>query len=256
MRKVHLGLQALGDEFMLGELFAVVKGQRLAVGSVGPKQRDDGLRHLRAVARTQLGCQGVARFSLHQRDQHALVPFANDGVALPVANAAALVHNGGTLLNTNTVLQGATTLAPTGMTFTAYLLASQITDQIPALLFVSVGVPVNALGTDGDGIFQLESPAALLGREMQAQVGIHMAPLIGAEVARIAPRALALSGLFVRANGFVAAGPCIAFEFTRNRRAISLQLCRYARQTDVLPLERVDLVSFVLGQVFVGHGAR
>ena len=30
MRKVHLGLQALGDEFMLGEFFAIVKGQRLA----------------------------------------------------------------------------------------------------------------------------------------------------------------------------------------------------------------------------------
>ena len=27
-------------------------------------------------------------------------------------------------------------------------------------------------------------------------------------------------------------------------------------ETDVLPLERVDLVSFVLGQVCVGHGAR
>ena len=36
MRKVHPGLQALGDEFMLGELLAIVKGQRLALGRVGP----------------------------------------------------------------------------------------------------------------------------------------------------------------------------------------------------------------------------
>ena len=35
MRKVHLGLQALRNELMLGELFAVVKGQGFAVGLVG-----------------------------------------------------------------------------------------------------------------------------------------------------------------------------------------------------------------------------
>ena len=36
MRKVHPGLQTLGDEFMLGKLLAIVKGQRLALGLVGP----------------------------------------------------------------------------------------------------------------------------------------------------------------------------------------------------------------------------
>jgi len=35
-----------------------------------------------------------------------------------------------------------------------------------------------------------------------------------------------------------------------------LELGCNARKTDVFPLERVDLVSFVLGQVLVGHGAR
>ena len=46
MRNVHLGLQALGGEFMLGELFAIDKGQGqsqgLALGLLGAQQRDDG----------------------------------------------------------------------------------------------------------------------------------------------------------------------------------------------------------------------
>jgi hypothetical protein len=36
MRKVHLGRQALGNEFMLGTLFAIVKGQRLAIFALRP----------------------------------------------------------------------------------------------------------------------------------------------------------------------------------------------------------------------------
>ena len=83
-----------------------------------------------------------------------------------------------------------------------------------------------------------------------------MAPLLGAEVARIAPLALARAGLSVGQSGFVAAGSGIAFEFARDRRAITLEFSGNAGKTDVLPLERMDLVSFVLGQVFVGHGAR
>jgi hypothetical protein len=112
----------------------------------------------------------------------------------------------------------------------------------------------NALRTDGDGLFHHPSPTALLGREVQ--VGIHMAPLVGAEVPRIAPLALACAGLFMGESEFVAGGAGIAFEFTGNRRAITLEFSGNAGKTDVLPLERVNLLSFVLGQVCVGHGAR
>ena len=60
VRKVHIGLQALGDELMLGKLLAIVKGQRLALLLVGAQQINDGLRHPGAVARAQLAGQGVA----------------------------------------------------------------------------------------------------------------------------------------------------------------------------------------------------
>lgn len=83
-----------------------------------------------------------------------------------------------------------------------------------------------------------------------------MTPLLGAEMACISPLALPSQGLFVGGCGLVAAGCGIVFEFARNRRANSLLFSSNARKTDVLPHERVDLVSFFLGQVFVGHGAR
>jgi len=38
------------------------------------------------------------------------------------------------------------------------------------------------------------------------------------------------------------------------RRAIALEFSGNAGKTDVLPLERVNLVPFFLGQVFVVHG--
>lgn len=52
MRKVDVGLQALTDEGMLGELLAVVKRHRVAQVLVRAQQRNDGLRHAFAV----LGC--------------------------------------------------------------------------------------------------------------------------------------------------------------------------------------------------------
>ena len=120
-----------------------------------------------------------------------LVPFADDGVPLPVANAAAFVHHGGALFDADAILQHASALLATGVALAVYLLAAQVARQITASSLVSVGVLVNALRTDGGRLFQLQPSTALLGREVQAQIGLDMAPLVGAEVARIAPLALA-----------------------------------------------------------------
>ena len=50
MRKVDLSLQASGDEFMFGKLFAIVKGQGLALGLVRAQQLDHSGCDLCAVA--------------------------------------------------------------------------------------------------------------------------------------------------------------------------------------------------------------
>lgn len=56
--------------------------------------------------------------------------------------------------------------------------------------------------------------------------------------------------------GLVRIRPGNAFEFTADGGGAALKLSRYAGKADALSFECVDLVSFVLGQVFVGHGAR
>ncbi len=164
MCKVHLGLQALGDELVLGKLLAVVKGQRLALRLVGPEQFDNRLCHASAMARVQPAGQGIAGLALHQGDKNPLVALADDGVTLPVANAAALAHHAGALLDANAVLEHASSLLATGVAFAAYFLASQVLDPIATLGLVEIGSLVNAFVADGDGLLQLQSSTALLGR--------------------------------------------------------------------------------------------
>ena len=180
---------------------------------------------------------------------------ANDGVTLPVANARALVHHAGAQLNAGAVLQRAPALLATGVAFAARLLAAQVAKQVAALGLVAVDVLVDRLGADVLGALQLQAPAGLLGREVQAQVSIDMAPLLGAEMARIAPLALAGAGLGLGLCGLVASGGAIALEFAGDGGGTAHELCCDAGKADALALERVNLVSFFLGQVCVGHGA-
>ena len=58
---------------------------------------------------------------------------ADDSVALPVTYAPALVHYGGTLLDTDAILQHTSALLAAGVTLAAYLLAAQVTHQITPL---------------------------------------------------------------------------------------------------------------------------
>ena len=138
---------------------------------------------------------------------------ADDGVALPVANAPAPVHHAGAQLNAGAVLQRAPALLATGVALAAGLLAAQVAQQIATLGLVPVDMLVDRLGADVQGALQLKAPACLLGRQVQAQVGIDVAPLLGAELARIAPLALAGAGLGVGLCGFVASGGGVALEF-------------------------------------------
>ena len=91
------------------------------------------------------------------------VAFANDGAALPVTDATAFIHQGGALLDADTVLECASALLATGVTLATRLFAAQVTDQIASLGLVLVGVQVDALMADGDGLLQLQSSTGLLG---------------------------------------------------------------------------------------------
>jgi hypothetical protein len=97
--------------------------------------------------------------------------------------------------------------------------------------------------------------SALPRLEVQAQACLDIAPLVGAEVTCFALLKLACTGLFVGASRFVALGAGIAFELAENRCAIAFKFSGNAGQADILAPERVDLESFFLAQVYVGHGA-
>ena len=187
MREVHLCVQTGGDEGMLGKLLAVVKRDRLALVLVGAQQCNHRFSHPGAVARVPLLRQCVARLALHQRDHHALVALADDGVTLPVAYAAAFVNDGRALLNADAVFERAAPLLPAGIAFATHLLAAQVAKQAPARALVGIDVLVDAFVADGDWPLQLEPSADLFGGEVQAQVAVYLAPLPCIELACIAP---------------------------------------------------------------------
>ena len=150
--------------------------------------------------------QGIARLALHQRHQYALVALADDGISLPVANAAARLNDGWALLDAGAALEGAAPLLPAAIAFTPHLLAAQVLDQVASCTFVFVDVLVDAFVADAQSTFLFEPSADLIGRELQAQVAVHLAPLLRIELAGIAPGLLAGTGPVMRAGGLVALG--------------------------------------------------
>ena len=180
---------------------------------------------------------------------------ANDGITLPVAYAAAFVNDGRALLNADAVFERAAPLLPAGVAFAAHLLAAQVAKQVPARALVGVDVLVDAFVADTHWSLQLEPSADLLGGEVQAQVAVHLAPLLCIELACIAPCALAAAGPLMRPGGLVALDTRVALELAGDGRAAAHELCGYDGWGDILATQCVDLVSFFSGQVLVGHRA-
>ena len=89
-----------------------------------------------------------------KRDQYALVPFADDRIALPVSDTAACVHDLRALLNADAVLEHAPSFMATGVALFAQFLATQRPNQITALGFVFVDVLVDALVADLQGVLK------------------------------------------------------------------------------------------------------
>ena len=105
-------------------------------------------------------------------------------------------------------------------------------------------------------MFKQKPSTDLLGREVKAQVGLNVAPMLQIELMGVATLGLASAGCFVGLCGLVPLGASVTFEFAADGGRAPQKLSRNACQNDSLAFEAVDLVSFGLGQVFVGHGAR
>ena len=83
-----------------------------------------------------------------------------------------------------------------------------------------------------------------------------MLPLLGTELMGVAALGLASACSGVSKSGLVQSGSCIAFELSADGGRATQELSRYSCKANALSFERVDLISFVLGQVCVGHCAR
>ena len=171
-----------------------VKGDRQAVLLVRAQQFNDRLLHHIGLPARQRPRQSKAALALDQRDQHPLVTLADDGVALPVAQALARVYDGRAVFNADAVCQRPAALVPAAVAFAALFLATQVTEQIPATVLVAVDVEINAFVTDGPLAFERQAPADLLGRQPQAHIALHLQPAFGLDRARIAAGQLALLG--------------------------------------------------------------
>ena len=88
------------------------------------------------------------------------------------------------------------------------------------------------------------------------QLGTDMSPLRWTDLAGIASSALVLASYRMGQSRLLACAlQRIAFEFTRNCRAVASNGRSNARNADAVEFEGVNLVSFCLGQVCIGHGA-
>ena len=198
-----------------------VKGDRQAVLLVRAQQFNDRLLHHIGPPTRQRSRQGKAALALDQRDQHPLVALANDGVALPVAQSLAALHNGGAVFDADAVFQRPAPVVAAAIAFAALFLATQVTEQIPATVLVAVDVEINAFVTDGPGAFTRQPPADLLGRQPQAHIALHLQPAFGLDRARIAAGQLALLGQHLSLRCQVAWLATHVLEFAPNGAAVA-----------------------------------
>ena len=95
MGEVHTGSQGLGDAFMLGAFGAIIEGQGMDTSAHGAQKLHGRPTEGLSGAVGECGEQGVAAFAFHPGDQHPAVPVADERIAFPVSDPAALIHDRG-----------------------------------------------------------------------------------------------------------------------------------------------------------------
>ena len=90
MGKVALGIESLGDGLMVGELLAVVIGERVDKVGLRLQCSEQGVRDGLGGLVGSLGDDAVASPALRKREQDGAAGPSDDGVGLPVPDAGAL----------------------------------------------------------------------------------------------------------------------------------------------------------------------
>ena len=147
MGEVALGVESLGDGLMVGELLAVVIGERVDKVGMRLQYCEQGVRDGLCGLVGSLGNDAVACPALRKREQDRAAGLADHGVGLPVSGAGAFLDDLRPLVDRNPTPD----LAPaviTPVAFPAPLLATQVGMEITATALVRIDILVDPFVAD------------------------------------------------------------------------------------------------------------
>ena len=182
MSKIDLGIKTSGDILVKGELLTVVEGDRMNQVADRSQQAGSSFPDLPGRLSGEFADQGKARFAVHQRYERTLMPSADDGVSLPVAQAAFFVHDSRALVDGNPVLELAPAILATGVAFPVRLLTAQVLMKVAAPGLVGVDEAVDPLRADADSSCVTESGRCLLRAQVEPDKRFDLLPVLIADL--------------------------------------------------------------------------
>ena len=251
MGKIDGRVQRLGDGGMVGKLLAVIGGNRLSVPLMGREQRNGGRCHVLGLFGGDFAQQGIARAPFDQRDERPGAPASHHQVDFPIADATFLFDDGRALVNANAVFNLA---SPIGFSiaFLAFLLTvTQMAIQHTARLTIGLDVLVDALRTQPKTTGRRQPTRNLLGTPLLTQTRFDALDDRWRHLGRLRLGATTRQGFLVGLARPVAALPSIAPQLPTNRRGRHRQRRGHALLSMSGFLQRVNLVSLILGQLVI-----
>lgn len=250
MSKIDPGVKTSSDILVKGELLAVIESDRMNQVADRSQQTGSSFPDLPGRLSGEFADQGEARFAVHQRDERALMPSADDGVSLPVTQAVLPVDDNRALVDGNPVLELAPAILAASVAFPVGLLTVQVRVKVAAPGLVGVDEAVDPLGADAEPLFLVEPFRGLLGTQVEPDEPSHVFPVLGADSAGHGLPTASVSkplGLC----GTVALLAAVAPDLPADRRNVPAGLFRYLAQSRSCLLKSVNLVSFFLGKLRV-----
>ena len=224
----------------------------------GPQHAGAGLHHRVRGLVGQADELGVFGFALDVRQDGALVPGADDGVGLPIADAAFGRDDGGSPIDVDAVGDQAAPRIP-ALSLVVFLAAvTQVQIQVTPVFLVVPDMPVDALMTDGRNAFLGQAAADLFGAPLllgqllldhRHDLRRHLARRTGGGVAPARRRLVCLAKA-------VAARTAVAGQLAADCRWINADLARDMGLRMTAFQQRENLAALFAGQVEIafGHG--
>ena len=251
MGEIYLSLQRLPHPLMGGKFFAVIGGNGMGMCLIGTESINRLIGDFVGLFGHHLADHRIARPTLHQGNQGAVLFAPHHQINLPIPHATFLVDHGWPLLNADPVTNLASGVR-FSIAFPAFLMTlAQMRIQTSARLAIGPYILVDPLMTQRRGPGAPQPTANLFGTPLLAQFLFYLSqhlrrPLEG--FVRVVPTLLAfLLGL----TRSIAALAPVPIKLTRDRRGMHLQIAGNGVLRMALFLQRGQLVSLVFGQLMI-----